>query len=292
MPIVSLIEDYRDDEKYREMFFVFVNMVFPKADFRTWYEYGFWSDRYIPFSLVADGKIISNVSISKMDLLIDGVRKKGIQFGTVGTIPEFRNKGLARRLMEYALDKFNADFDVFFLYANKSVLDFYPKFGFRRYKESVYEADLSEGFAPGNPRRLDINDAEDRTIIYKLLKRRRIQTGLFGAENYEFITFWHMLNIFPEDIFYLNDPELLLIMTSEKSTLNIWEVVFTAKPDWQTIIPELLIRQNLSKIRYHFPPDQSHFHYDRILEEDTLLFIRSGIMLKGNRFRFPVTATS
>jgi predicted acetyltransferase len=75
--------------------------VFPRADFKTWYLKGYWSDHYIPHSIIRDNNIIANVSISKMKILINGKCIKGIQLGTVGTLAGYRNQGLSRLLMTH-----------------------------------------------------------------------------------------------------------------------------------------------------------------------------------------------
>ena len=100
---LQLISDYRNNESHRRLFFDFINEVFPGCDFLEWQKRGFWTESYIPFSILEDGKIISNASIQMMDLIVDGKRKKGLQFSAVGTINSFRMRGLSRLLMEKIL---------------------------------------------------------------------------------------------------------------------------------------------------------------------------------------------
>jgi hypothetical protein len=83
----DVLENYRDNDILRHKFYEFTNTVFPGIDFAEWYNRGFWEDEYLPFSIVMDDKIVSNVSITRMRLIIDGRRIDGIQIGTVGTIP-------------------------------------------------------------------------------------------------------------------------------------------------------------------------------------------------------------
>lgn len=56
-----------------------------------------------------------------MKILIDGDYLNGIQIGTVGTLPEFRNRGLNKFLMEYVSNKYDNLCDIFFLFANETV---------------------------------------------------------------------------------------------------------------------------------------------------------------------------
>ncbi|WP_165778752.1 hypothetical protein [Leptospira perolatii] len=41
-------------------------------------------------------------------------------------------------LMKDALSDYEGKVDLFFLFANESVLDFYPKFGFRKIEETIF----------------------------------------------------------------------------------------------------------------------------------------------------------
>ena len=65
-----------------------------------------------------------------MNLIVNDKTVNGIQIGAVGTLPEYRNKGLSKYLMDLVLDKYQDSTDISFLFANETVTEFYPKFGF------------------------------------------------------------------------------------------------------------------------------------------------------------------
>ncbi|GIO00553.1 hypothetical protein J5TS2_12210 [Brevibacillus halotolerans] len=54
------------------------------------------------------------------------------------THPDYRNKGLSGKLMHYIIDKYEKECDFIYLFANETVLDFYPKFGFEKLQESSF----------------------------------------------------------------------------------------------------------------------------------------------------------
>lgn len=161
----KIIENYRDNEIMRNKFHNFIAEVFPSADFKEWYSRGFWSDNFIPYSIVDSGKIISNVSVSKMDIILKGKRIKAVQIGAVGTLPEYCNKGFSRQLMTYIIDKYKNQVDLFFLFANETVMEFYPKFGFKNVKENLFEVKLQDHASKYSAKKLDINDKEDFSIL-------------------------------------------------------------------------------------------------------------------------------
>ena len=128
--MLEIVKHYRNNSALRASFNELARKTFG-IDFEPWYQRGFWTDRYDPYSVVENGRIIANVSVNHMDMRILGERKRLIQLGTVMTDPQYRNRGLIRMLMEQIQQEF-ADADGMFLFANDSVLEFYPKFGFRK----------------------------------------------------------------------------------------------------------------------------------------------------------------
>lgn len=134
--------DYKNHDEYRASFNRLSKLVFG-IDFEAWYQKGAWGDRYICHSIVADDQIIANVSVSKMDLVINGESKSAIQIGTVMTHPEYRGKGLSRQLMEYVLETYEGTCDLLFLFANSTVLEYYPKFGFTALPEHQFYLNIA-----------------------------------------------------------------------------------------------------------------------------------------------------
>lgn len=66
-----------------------------------------------------------------------------LSLGAVATKKEYRGKGYIRVLMEHIINKYNNI--PMYLFANDSVVDFYPRFGFTRTYEKlpVYECDIN-----------------------------------------------------------------------------------------------------------------------------------------------------
>lgn len=74
---------------------------------------------------------------NRIDTVWRGEALRLVQLGTVMTAPAHRGKGLARSLMEAVLDDWGRTCDGVYLYANGTVLEFYPKFGFVPAREHV-----------------------------------------------------------------------------------------------------------------------------------------------------------
>jgi predicted N-acetyltransferase YhbS len=287
----KIIENYRDDAVLRNNFNEFVSKIFAGLSFEKWYKSGCWTDKYIPYSLIKNNQIISNVSISKMNICIDGKPIRGIQIGTVGTLPEYRKQGLSKYLMEFVLDKFKDSTDLFFLFANETVLDFYPKFGFERINEVIYKLNSGISNPKFSARKLNINNKSDFVLIKELLNNRRMLTKIFGAKEFDFITFWHMIYVFSENIFYLEEEDIIVIYMVEQDQLHIWDIIFSKIFDISLILQKLIADNNIESIYFYFPPDQVKFNYDEIIEDkNSMLFVRGYFPLKGTQFKLPTTA--
>jgi len=284
-------ESYRDNDKLRTRFFVFVNTVFPGLDFRIWHDRGCWDDPYIPFSIIENDRIVSNVSITKMKILLNGKQINAIQFGTVGTIPEYRNRGLSRYLMEYVLDKYKNEIDFYFLFANETVLDFYPKFGFKRHNMHIFRSDRGYPDAKTTARKLNLDNQGDFDLVRNTLKNRIPVTQLFGAADYGFITMWHVLNLYPDNLFYFENEQAIVIASEQNDKLHVMDVIASRPVDIDSLIPGVTSNRKLKSVSYYFSPDQLNYRYDDIEpDDDSPLYVLGDIDLGSNPYHFPATA--
>jgi predicted acetyltransferase len=94
--------------------------------------------RLYSYALVSNNKVIANASANIIDLIWQGEPRRYIQIGTVMTDIDHRNKGLAGQLVRQILADWQDKADAFFLFANPTTVDFYPKFGFERTDEHQY----------------------------------------------------------------------------------------------------------------------------------------------------------
>ena len=287
----AIYEDYRNNAVLRDKFYRFTETVFPGVNFFDWYQQGYWSDQYIPVSIIEDNKIISNVSVARMKILINGEYLSGIQIGAVGTLPEYRNRGLSKSLMDYVLKKYDDLCDIFFLFANDTVLDFYPKFGFNRYHEVIFKAFSENPLSKYSARKLKLLNDSDLSIIKKMISERQILTTRFGAAGYDFITHWHLLNVFYDNLYFLEDEEIIFICDEENNQLHIWDVIYTRPINLSSVIPMIIRNKRLESVLYYFPPDQLSFEYDEVIPDiNSYLFVKGKFYLKNGNIKFPMTA--
>ncbi|CAI9397045.1 hypothetical protein BACSP_04438 [Bacillus sp. T2.9-1] len=67
---MELIRNFEHNKKLRGSFNELATNTFG-ISFEDWYEKGFWTEKYSPFSIVQNEKIIANVSANKVELIIN-----------------------------------------------------------------------------------------------------------------------------------------------------------------------------------------------------------------------------
>ena len=133
---MRLIRDYMQDAAARAALGALTQAAFG-FDFEAWAARGFCAHgAYVPYSFEEDGRILSNVSVNRMEFCLNGEKRRWLQLGTVATREDMRGRGLARRLVEIALADSMDGCDGVYLFANPEAAGFYEKCGFTRGIES------------------------------------------------------------------------------------------------------------------------------------------------------------
>ena len=95
-----------------------------------------------------------------------------------------------------------------------------------------------------------------------MLNNRQALTRIFGAENYDFITMWHILNVYTNDIYYLEQDDIIIIKQEANDTMHILDVFYRKSFDLVSAIPKIIESDSLKSIYFYFPPDQLNYRYN------------------------------
>jgi len=285
----TIHSNYRDIEHLRQNFFDFIPKVYKGLSFKKWYELGFWNDRYIPFSMFYQGKIISNVSVYEIKIIIKDEIKKAVQLATIGTLPEYRNYGLATKLIINIMKKYERDTSLFFLFANNDVLNFYPKFGFRPINEWIFSSDISLKKQNLNARKLDMNKLEDQELLQNLLRTRLPITTKFGATDYSHIFLWHSVYFWKDFLWYIAEKNIIIVGYIHKNSMHIYDIVHNTPFSAKEIMPCIAMQQ-INKIFFYFTPELLDISTKpEKIYTDSPLFVKGYFPLDKVYFKFPIT---
>lgn len=266
---MKLVSHYRENEVLRKSFIQLAADIFG-LDFTSWHGRGYWGDRYIPFSYTDGDQIVANVSVNELDLVINGKSHKSLQIGTVMTRPEYRNKGLSAGLMNHVLNEYEGKYDFMYLFANDSVLDFYPKFGFEQVEEHQYSTKSLIGINPLLLRKLRI--PEDLEMIEKIIYTRVSVSNAFATANADGITMYHILHVFTDHLYYHPELGAIIIFTKENRMVQLYDVISTAPVNMKDIIACF---GDTVTVQFHFTPDYSDLPYQHDpFKRDGAFFVR------------------
>lgn len=280
-PIFMIIhsDDYKFRDEYRASFNELAKLVFG-IEFEAWYQKGAWDDRYICHSIARDNRIVANVSVSKMAIVINGESKRALQIGTVMTHPDYRGKGLSKRLMAYVLETYEEECDLFFLFANGSVLDFYPKFGFAALPEHRFTLSLPESGLPidDTPKleKLEVSKQEHWDFIQRKLRSSTPVSNRFGIENNAGIFLFYALNVYRDCLYYSRPDEAVIVFEHEGDVLHLYDVVSDEQADLEGLVSRLATKRT-REVRFHFTPDRliGKASAEPFGEYEDVLFVRS-----------------
>ena len=233
------------EPEYCRMYDELVSRVF-HFSFRKWFELNAWDDSYESNSIIRNGKMLSNVSVCRMKLLLDGRHFDAIQLGSVATLPEYRGQGMLRRIMSSILQRYRGI--PVFLFANGTVLDFYPKFGFRQVTEQIPVCHDSIDNSL-NPHKLP---PEKALHFSRGSANRSIRAD---SEPPESVYRFHFHLLHADELYQIGD-KLLLVARQEGETLDLFDIFTSGEvPDWKALKPELPF-SGVRRIRFHFTPDR------------------------------------
>jgi len=288
----EIIEIHNTDEILVKAYHEYISRIFPSISFKKWHSEGFWTEKYIPHVLIESGIIIANVSAAIIDVIFDGRKCSAVQIGAVGTLPEYRGRGFSRILNDYVSNKYKGTADLIFLFANDSVLKFYPKFGFKLAIESIYVQESNIPKPAFSARKLSIESEVNYFLIKELIRQRSPLTRIFGAENFGFITWWHIFNLYADNLYYLEEEDVIIIKKEKGDSLDIIDVIFCGQIDINSIIPKIIDSNSIKSINYLFPPDQLDFKFDKVKKYDSGLFVMGEFNTRGRPFKYPETAVT
>ncbi|KOS68262.1 GNAT family acetyltransferase [Lysinibacillus contaminans] len=290
----QLISDYKDVAKYKESFNELAKYVF-ELDFKEWYDKGYWNDDYICYSYIDGDQIIANASVNKMIVIANGKEYQAIQIGTVMTHPDYRQQGLAAKLMDHIIEKYEKDYDFIYLFANDTVLDFYPKFGFEQVQESSFRlkaSDVKKQLTKKSAlRKLDVNNQADFELLKEFAAKRIPVSSILGVKNNEHLLMFYFILVFNDAIYYIEEEDVIVIMEQEENQLHIFDIISKKSVDIDFIL-NYFISANTEMIHFYFTPDYDckNLLTEFITESEDTLFVRPSSKFGTDHFLFPLTS--
>ncbi|EAE9390156.1 GNAT family N-acetyltransferase [Listeria monocytogenes] len=286
----EMISDYKDNKMYRDSFNKLAESTFD-INFEEWFRSGFWNDKYVCYSYIDNNEVISNVSINKMNLIYQGENYSALQIGTVMTHPNYRGQGLAKNLLNHVIAKYEDQYDFLYLFANDTVLDFYPKFGFERIEESSFTVDACNLKKKASKlKKLNPDNKTDFQLISRIVSERAPLSNILDVKESEDLLMFYVLIALKNELYYLEELDVIVLMEQEGTDLYVLDILSTKKLDVVEVLSYLSTKK-IETIHLLFTPEKSKYiDAAYIIETKDMLFVRPNVLTSENYFLFPATS--
>ena len=287
---ICFVKGYRGNAALRAGFNALTQKVYG-FDFEAWYQAGCWQDNYIPYSAAIGDRVIANVSVNPMLFSVSGEKKHYVQLGTVMTDPEFRGRGLSRKLMEWVLSDWQDRCDMIYLFANDSVLDFYPRFGFVSRPEYQAEKQVSSDACGTSVRHMDLSDPEDFRLLRNAARNACPQSRLSMLHGENLVLFyckyfskWDI----GKHVYHIPELDAVAVVAYSGETMELYDLFAPKEFSLDAVLPVLARPETRRVLLSFLPSDLSGWEISPYHAEDTTLFTlgEEGERFSRERLRF------
>ncbi len=273
----TFIKDYKHNDKMRLSFCSLAKDTFG-IDLETWYNRGFWNDNYVCYSFEYGGEIVSNVSLSTMNLIMDGRQRPAVQIGTVMTSSAHRGKGLAKELLERAISDYQRC-GFFFLSAAEKAVPLYKGCGFETVSACRNFIDLT-GYRRAEKPLLPVNVSAEELLAAK--RRSAPLSRILSAAGDEHILMFYYLNGFAKHI-YKPWPDTYAIFMTEGNTVRLYDVLSPGKIELAALL-ERIAPAFIREVECCFTPDSETMGISSLPDIEAGWMVRGGSFPEGSCF--------
>jgi len=248
-------------------------------DFQFWYDLNLWDDKYECYSIMEDGEIVSNISVFKTRVLLNGKEYSALSLGSVATKQEYRGRGFSRMLMEHILKKY--DNTPMYLWANESVVDFYPKFGFELVNEKLPVCRCSIN----NNKKQEKLEYNSKKVWNYIYNRKNFSSKL-DCLNTQSINIFHVhWGYLKDNIYELPEIDTMVIAEKDGTTLKLTGVFSLRSISFTELVRHLPF-SDVEKIEFGFMPYWDDLDYVMEDYETGPIFVR-GVNCDLGGLKFP-----
>lgn len=288
----NLYIEYQTDEKKR---FEFNDMTEKEwgFDFENFYQSGYWKNNCCIYSIFYKEEIVSHTTVTLFEVIVASEKKVWAQIGTVMTKKHFRKQGLSRYLMQRIQQDFNDKIEGMFLFANNSVLDFYPKFGLIPVNEFQAGKKIHYKQSSFHVKQLEMDHENNRKLLETYIEHAR-PNSFFNLKNLD-LTFFYCYAYpdfgFKNAVFHIEALDTIAIAQIEENVLHLLYVFKLRNVDMNDII-HALSNPEITEVVYGFTPQDNDVTFTPYKEEDLTLFVSKELesLFKKHQLMIPLLA--
>lgn len=256
-------------------------------DFAKWRSRGLWDDSYHAYSAFVDGECVASLCVYPSDMMVGGKEKTGAQLLTVGTLAEYRKRGIQRELWRMAYDWIRSECDFAFLFTDESAAGFYEKIGLRRLAEftDVVPCPPAAGVAAPSITKLDIDRDDHFALVERLARERTMVSHRLGFHTPNLLLFM-FLYVYGGWTCHLAESDVVIVAEEKDDRVRIHDIVARDMPSFADL-ENVLVRFGKTRIEFLFCTDRLGVSgTTRRKVDDSVLFVSDRFELEGE-FVFP-----
>jgi hypothetical protein len=217
--------------------------------------------------------VVANVSVNVIDFLVLGEQKRYIQIGTVMTDKEYCEQGLSRALMEKVLREWESKCELIYLFANDSVWDLYPKFGFVPTDEFQFSKSVIKKDDITTVRKLEISNIDDRNLLFQTASHT-VPFSKITMLNNPYLVIFYCTSFMKNSVYYIDDYDVVVVADFDKEILYLQDVFSTKNILLDKVIDALINEQTKKVVLGFVPEDISSYGSNLLKGKDTTLFVK------------------
>ena len=187
----------------------------------------------------------------------------------------YRKMGLSRFLMNKVLKDWSNRCDFLYLFANDSVLEFYPKFGFERICEYQHSKAIIKNSVNIKSRKLNIFNPNDYEVLKRCYNLSNPFSVLQVKNNWELLMFYCMF-VLKDNVYYIEQYDTIVIAEYDGENMICYEMFCPTCISLNDIL-SAMIDEKTTRVVFGFTPiDKTKCTVELLDAENTNLFVYKG----------------
>ena len=183
--------------------------------------------------------------------------------------------------------------DMVFLFANETVLEFYPKFGFQRVGQYQYFWKPGHVETPAErgcrKRKLDMTSSRDISFLRTYYEKKNPFSEFQVTDNFGLLMF-SCTSFMKDCVWYLEEEDAVILAEEDGDTLCCYEI-YCDPGRKLTDLLERLVSERTAYVSLGFTPaDQEGFEIRPVDDDDDALFVwtEKGNLFLDGKYLFPL----
>lgn len=208
-----------------------------------------WESVSTPFVYEEDGKILSHIGVIELDLVLMGNVTRVGSIHAVATHPDYRRRGLYRKLMEETLADCDDRLETLILATGNP--EYYEPFGFRTLQEHGFTVRCNSPGGRDELRLLDMKSHADVDLLMSLLVNSAPVSEVAGFVKDRVV---FCVNEFDNPLLYSEELDAVFVLEREGKRLELFNIVGPKIPPLAALLER--IPDPISEVAISFSPDR------------------------------------